>query len=305
MTLNSARRMTTISASAPSAPRLRMEPTGSRRTMLDGGWWPRSTDPVAELPGLVLAIDALRGPVTRLLLSAGGWDEHPRRLGVAGRILRLGYFTSQTAALLTALCDNGDRVDLLIVPPDADGGLADAAMVLAATTSNLLHARHILVAAAARTQRTDGGPDDSRETDGGNPPTTGNPAWFRAPHPEEPAATARVQPRHQEGHHGQQDHPEGQPEEAGNDLEGKTRREEGQEGGQVDAVHATDRPLSAARGAPPVAATPAGVASTPRAAAPERTRALRAVGTLRNRPTAGTSRPTLSTRRSLGAHRQT
>jgi hypothetical protein len=52
---------------------------------LDGGSWPRSTDPVAELPGLVLAIDHLRGPVRQLILNAQGWDSHPRRLGVAGR----------------------------------------------------------------------------------------------------------------------------------------------------------------------------------------------------------------------------
>jgi hypothetical protein len=49
MTMTTANRMTTISLSGPSTPRLRMEPTGSRRTFLDGGWWPRSTDPVAEL----------------------------------------------------------------------------------------------------------------------------------------------------------------------------------------------------------------------------------------------------------------
>jgi hypothetical protein len=117
MTLTADRHLTAISASAPSTPRLRLEPTGSRHALLDGGWWPHSTDPVAELPGLVLATDRLRGPVTRLVLSAAGWDEHPRRLGVTGRILRLGYFTSQPAALLTALCGhNGDRVDLLVVP---------------------------------------------------------------------------------------------------------------------------------------------------------------------------------------------
>jgi len=142
------RHVTAMSPSAPSTPRLRLEPAGARRTLLDGGWWPRSTDPVAELPGLVLAIDKLRGPVTRLVLSADGWDAHPRRLAVAGRVLRLGYFASQPAALLTALCgDNGDRVDLLIVPPHTDAGTADAAMVLAATASNLIHAQDILVAA--------------------------------------------------------------------------------------------------------------------------------------------------------------
>jgi hypothetical protein len=141
---------TAISASAPSTPRLRLEPIGSRHALLDGGWWPHSTDPVAELPGLVLAIDSVRGPVTRLVLSADGWEVHPHRLGVAGRILRLGYFTSQPVALLTVLCgDTGDRVDLLIVPPETDAGTAEAAMMLAADTGNLVLAQHILVVAAS------------------------------------------------------------------------------------------------------------------------------------------------------------
>jgi hypothetical protein len=122
-----------------------MEATGARRTLLDGAWWPRSTDPVAELPGLVLALDKVHGPVTRLVLDATGWDPHPRRLGIAGRVLRLGYFTSQPANLLTAICGN-DRIDLLVVPADTASGTADAAMILAATTTNLVHAQHILLA---------------------------------------------------------------------------------------------------------------------------------------------------------------
>ena len=144
MTTAMSRSIIATATTPPSTPRLRLEPTGSRRSLLDGGWWPRSADPVAELPGLVLAIDALRGPVTRLLLSASGWDSRPRRLQVADRVLRLGYFTSQPASLLTALCDNGDRVDLLIVAPDTEPGLADAAMITAAATGNRVHAEHIL-----------------------------------------------------------------------------------------------------------------------------------------------------------------
>ena len=170
MTLSAAaNRMTMISLSPPSTPRLRMEPTGSRRTLLDGGWWPRSTDPVTELPGLVLAIDKLRGPVTRLVLSAVGWDSHPRRLGVAGRVLRLGYFASQPTGLLTALCANGDRVDLLVVPPDTAGGTADAAMLLAAATSNRIHAQHILLAVSTPTPRAADNPsEDVWEAEGGH-----------------------------------------------------------------------------------------------------------------------------------------
>jgi len=36
-----------ISSTPPTTPRLRLESTGASRTLLDGGWWPRSSDPVA------------------------------------------------------------------------------------------------------------------------------------------------------------------------------------------------------------------------------------------------------------------
>lgn len=144
MTLTMNRRNIATATTAPSTPRLRLEPTGSRRTLLDGGWWPRSTDPVAELPGLILAIDNLRGPVLQLVLSASGWDSRPGRLQVADRVVRLAYFTSQPASLLTALCDKGNRVDLLVIAPGTEPGDAAAAMVTAAATGNLVHAQHIL-----------------------------------------------------------------------------------------------------------------------------------------------------------------
>lgn len=141
-------RFPSATTTSPAIPRLQMEPTGSTRTLLNGGWWPRSTDPAAELPGLVLAIDKVRGPIARLILSIKGWDDHTRRLAVAGRVLRLDYFTSQPVSLLTALCANGRRVDLLVVPPDTPSPTADAAMALAATTRNRIQAQHLLAAAA-------------------------------------------------------------------------------------------------------------------------------------------------------------
>lgn len=144
MTITTLRKHIAASPTQTSVPRLRMEPTGAHRTLLDGGWWPRSTDPATALAGLVLAIDGLRGPVTRLVLSAHGWDSRLHRLRVADRVLRLGHFSSQPASLLTALCDNGDRVDLLVVAPGTEPGTADAAMLMAATSGNLIHAQHIL-----------------------------------------------------------------------------------------------------------------------------------------------------------------
>jgi hypothetical protein len=140
------RRAIATSTAPPSVPRLNLESTGSRRTLLDGGWWPRSTDPVAELPGLILAIDARHGPVVRLVLSADGWTSHPRRIGVDGRVVRVGYFASQPATLLTALSGDGNRVDLLVVAPDTETHVADAAMLQAATIDNRIHAPELMTA---------------------------------------------------------------------------------------------------------------------------------------------------------------
>jgi hypothetical protein len=154
--LSTAERRTTISLSPPSIPRLHLQPTrppGVVRTLLDGGWWPRSADPVAELPGLVLAVDDRHGPVLRVLLRRADWDSHPRRLRIddpgidsaagtgaaAGRVVRLGWFDTMPAGLLTAICADGKRTDLLTVPPHTQDAAAWAAMELAADPGNLIH----------------------------------------------------------------------------------------------------------------------------------------------------------------------
>jgi hypothetical protein len=42
--------ITPIGPSAPPGLRLRLDPSLSNECVLDGGWWPRSRDPDAELP---------------------------------------------------------------------------------------------------------------------------------------------------------------------------------------------------------------------------------------------------------------
>jgi hypothetical protein len=142
---NTARNKASFAGSALSVPRLRLGPVSSRRTLLGGGWWPRSADPVAELPGLIRAIDDRRGLVTRLMLGPGGWDSQPRWLGGAGRAVPLDWFPGQPAGLVTAFC-NGDRVDLLIVPPGSAQAAALGAMDLAAQSINLSRVPGILSA---------------------------------------------------------------------------------------------------------------------------------------------------------------
>jgi hypothetical protein len=103
--------------------------------LLDGGWWPRSTDPVAELPGLVLALDiVLNGHdrVVHIILARTGWASRPRRVAVVGRVIGLDWFAAQPLGLLTACGRDGARIDLLVVPSDTDARSAEVAMTAAA-----------------------------------------------------------------------------------------------------------------------------------------------------------------------------
>ncbi|MGC4953652.1 DUF5994 family protein [Actinomadura citrea] len=173
-----AQRRTTISLSPPSTPRLRLRPVappGSARTVLDGAWWPRSTDPVAELPGLILAlqdhgpIDDHR-PITHVLLRVDDWDDRPRRLRIDGpndaRVVRLSWFDSLPPGLLTAIHADGRRVDLFTVPASTPRAEAEAAMELASHPANHLHTPDLLATLAPPSGRTDraGIRDESEST---------------------------------------------------------------------------------------------------------------------------------------------
>jgi Family of unknown function (DUF5994) len=140
---------TPIDPDAPStAPRIRLGPLTAQQTLLDGGWWPRSTDVYTELPDLVRAIDHRCGLVRRVVLSTAGWADHPRHIRVDGRTIRVRFFDSQPITLATAMCDGGDRIDLLVVAPGESIDTAEAAMAMAATAENAVLPEDIADAAS-------------------------------------------------------------------------------------------------------------------------------------------------------------
>ncbi|MFL6183639.1 MAG: DUF5994 family protein [Actinomycetes bacterium] len=141
---------TTAPPTRPTAPpglRLQLDPTMAGTGAVDGGWWPRSRDPDAELPGLIAGLDASLGPITRVALNLDTWDSAPRRVAVDGRRVRVGWFRQMDAHTIGVTRAAQDRVVLLVVPPQATTAAAGIAMAMAADAANNARPADILAAA--------------------------------------------------------------------------------------------------------------------------------------------------------------
>ena len=132
---------------APPGLRLQLDPTMAGTGAVDGGWWPRSQDPDAELPGLIAGLESSLGPVTRVALNLDAWDSAPRRVAVDGRRVRVGWFRYMDAHMIGVTRASQDRVALLVVPPEATGEAAGIAMAMAADATNNARPADILAAA--------------------------------------------------------------------------------------------------------------------------------------------------------------
>lgn len=143
------RRRTVVPPNAPSVPRLRLASVRNSGAVLDGGWWPRSWDPEAELPGLVLALSERYGRIRNVIANSGAWDDQFRRIAVGSDVVRVGWFTSLDTVMVVATTERGDQIDLLVVPPATTAAVAERAMRTAADPANVVRARDILVATPA------------------------------------------------------------------------------------------------------------------------------------------------------------
>ncbi|MDH6215209.1 DUF5994 family protein [Streptomyces pseudovenezuelae] len=105
--------------SSPSSPlRLALAPTGSTPPLLDGAWWPRSRDLAAELPLLTAVLDPLWGRITRITVNPTHWPTVPRKVSVAGHVVKVGWFLhEQDEHELLLLSYHVGRWNLLVIPP--------------------------------------------------------------------------------------------------------------------------------------------------------------------------------------------
>jgi hypothetical protein len=160
-------RKTWMSTADPVTPRLQLRDDPSIRTILDGSWWPRSRATVTELSNLITALDARHLPVIRIMLNADAWDEHPRRIAVAGRTVRLGWFTTLEACLLIATTNTDQRLDLLVIPPQVTAKTAAAAASTAVDEGNTSRAGAIMATVLPKQRFSLPRPEDIWESEGG------------------------------------------------------------------------------------------------------------------------------------------
>jgi hypothetical protein len=153
------------------------------RGTVDGAWWPRSKDPLAELPTLVAGLAEQVGAITRVALNITAWDSAPRTIIVGGRIIRLGWFTVLDPNTISLTRSRGEHIDLLVVPPESGSFFAVTAMGMATDSKNRRRPAEILARSRSITRETAAGsppPDAHRDED-----TTGRPAAdARIPQPD-------------------------------------------------------------------------------------------------------------------------
>jgi hypothetical protein len=153
--------MTSASSDPTTAPptrpglRLQLDPTMAGTGALDGGWWPRSRDPDAELPDLIAGLEPSLGPITRVALNLDAWDQAPRRVAVDGRRIRVGWFRNMDPHMIGVTRAFQDRVALLVVPPEATGEAARIAIAMAADVTNSTGPVDILAAAGIGAEGAD------------------------------------------------------------------------------------------------------------------------------------------------------
>jgi hypothetical protein len=126
-------------ASVPDRPphiRLRLKPRANAVTgVVDGGWWPRSRDLAAELPGLLAVLAVRLGPVERVGYHLGDWDPTVRKINIPGGVVRLEGYRSLAADTVDVLAAK-QRITVLVVPPDTSPQQAHDALVTAGQRGN-------------------------------------------------------------------------------------------------------------------------------------------------------------------------
>ncbi|MEU0383650.1 DUF5994 family protein [Streptomyces chartreusis] len=127
---------TALQPPLPSHPvlRLRLAPRSTMPRPIDGAWWPRSYDRLAELPSLLAGLPRAWGHITSVTVNGATWSAAPGRMLVFNQVVGLRRALAASAPHTVVLLAPGrGRWDLLVVPPDTTEEAAAPLMAAAAS----------------------------------------------------------------------------------------------------------------------------------------------------------------------------
>ncbi|WP_168200697.1 DUF5994 family protein [Allokutzneria sp. NRRL B-24872] len=122
----------TPAAEQPRHPqRIRLRPKAPTTGQVDGAWWPRSRDLVAELPALLAALAVRLGDILWVSYNLTERSSAPRRIVGGGRQTRIDGSNSGPAHTVDLVAADRHRLTLLVVPSNADPTAAHQTITLA------------------------------------------------------------------------------------------------------------------------------------------------------------------------------
>jgi hypothetical protein len=125
-------------------PRLKIKSSTAARGIVDGAWWPRSTDPAAEFPALVMALSSWVGPARHMAYHPDDWGPAASALIVENWAVHLEGSQAVQPNTVVATGPNLKQIRLLVVPPNTPGGMARAVLRSASRSDTVTTVEEIL-----------------------------------------------------------------------------------------------------------------------------------------------------------------
>ncbi|MFF4550510.1 DUF5994 family protein [Streptomyces sp. NPDC001435] len=120
---------TALQPPLPSHPvlRLRLAPHVSMPRPIDGAWWPRSYDLLAELPRLLAGLPRAWGHISSVAVNGAKWSATPGRMFVFNQAVRLRRALAASAPHTVVLLAPGRGVGTCWQPSGHDRGSSGTA----------------------------------------------------------------------------------------------------------------------------------------------------------------------------------
>ena len=118
-----------------SPPRVRINSNRLPSEHVDGAWWPRSAQLIAELPALLSSVSDRLGEVVAVGYPRGGWVDVPPRVDIGGQPVQLLGLTSHDPAVIVIGRD-GHHLTLRVIAPEVSDEAAQEAFARTTERAN-------------------------------------------------------------------------------------------------------------------------------------------------------------------------